>query len=152
MSEAFLCEAIRTPIDRNAGLLSSVRAGDLAAVPPKALIERNKDVDWSAIDEVIFGCANQVIEDSCNVARMSLLLAGLPKEVPGLTVNRQCGSGMDAVAVAVRAIKSGEAGLMIASGGESMSRAHFVMGKATGMFSLQSHISDVPIEFLRPHC
>jgi acetyl-CoA C-acetyltransferase len=152
MTEAFLCDAIRTPIGRYAGSLSSVRADDLGAVPLKALMERNKDVDWSAIDDVIYGCANQGGEDNRNVARMSLLLAGLPQAVPGSTVNRLCGSGMDAVGIAARAIKSGEAALMVAGGVESMSRAPFVMSKATSAFSRQADIYDTTIgwRFVNP--
>ncbi|MFM0339081.1 3-oxoadipyl-CoA thiolase [Paraburkholderia fungorum] len=152
MTEAFLCDAIRTPIGRYAGSLSSVRADDLGAVPLKALMERNKDVDWNAIDDVIYGCANQAGEDNRNVARMSLLLAGLPQGVPGSTVNRLCGSGMDAVGIAARAIKSGEAALMVAGGVESMSRAPFVMGKATSAFSRQADIFDTTIgwRFVNP--
>ncbi|MCC8404029.1 3-oxoadipyl-CoA thiolase [Paraburkholderia sp. MMS20-SJTN17] len=152
MTEAFLCDAIRTPIGRYAGSLSSVRADDLGAVPLKALMERNKNVDWTAIDDVIYGCANQAGDDNRNVARMSLLLAGLPKDVPGSTVNRLCGSGMDAVGIAARAIKSGEAALMIAGGVESMSRAPFVMGKATTAFSRQAEIYDTTIgwRFVNP--
>ncbi|SIT41035.1 beta-ketoadipyl CoA thiolase [Paraburkholderia piptadeniae] len=152
MTEAFLCDAIRTPIGRYAGSLSSVRADDLGAVPLKALMERNKEVDWSAIDDVIYGCANQAGEDNRNVARMSLLLAGLPKDVAGSTVNRLCGSGMDAIGIAARAIKSGEAGLMVAGGVESMSRAPFVMGKATSAFSRQADIYDTTIgwRFVNP--
>ncbi|ADG17516.1 3-oxoadipyl-CoA thiolase [Paraburkholderia atlantica] len=152
MTEAFLCDAIRTPIGRYAGSLSSVRADDLGAVPLKALMERNKNVDWSAIDDVIYGCANQAGEDNRNVARMSLLLAGLPKDVPGSTVNRLCGSGMDAVGIAARAIKSGEAALMIAGGVESMSRAPFVMPKATSAFTRQNEVYDTTIgwRFVNP--
>ncbi len=152
MTEAFLCDAIRTPIGRYAGSLSSVRADDLGAVPLKALMERNKDVDWNAIDDVIYGCANQAGEDNRNVARMSLLLAGLPQGVPGSTVNRLCGSGMDAVGIAARAIKSGEAALMLAGGVESMSRAPFVMGKAASAFSRQADIFDTTIgwRFVNP--
>ncbi|SEA95913.1 3-oxoadipyl-CoA thiolase [Paraburkholderia sartisoli] len=145
MTEAFLCDAIRTPIGRYAGALSSVRADDLGAVPLRALMERNKDVDWSAIDDVIYGCANQAGEDNRNVARMSLLLAGLPLDVPGSTVNRLCGSGMDAVGIAARAIKSGEAALMVAGGVESMSRAPFVMNKAGSAFSREAAIHDTTI-------
>ncbi len=145
MTEAFLCDAIRTPIGRYAGALSSVRADDLGAVPLRALMERNKDVDWSAIDDVIYGCANQAGEDNRNVARMSLLLAGLPLDVPGSTVNRLCGSGMDAVGIAARAIKSGEAALMVAGGVESMSRAPFVMNKAGSAFSREAAIYDTTI-------
>ncbi|MFL9960540.1 3-oxoadipyl-CoA thiolase [Paraburkholderia sediminicola] len=152
MTEAFLCDAIRTPIGRYAGSLSSVRADDLGAVPLKALMERNKSVDWDAIDDVIYGCANQAGEDNRNVARMSLLLAGLPQGVPGSTVNRLCGSGMDAVGIAARAIKSGEAALMVAGGVESMSRAPFVMSKATSAFSRQADIYDTTIgwRFVNP--
>jgi 3-oxoadipyl-CoA thiolase len=152
MTEAFLCDAIRTPLGRFAGALSSVRADDLGAVPLKALMERNKSVDWDAIDDVIYGCANQAGEDNRNVARMSLLLAGLPQGVPGSTVNRLCGSGMDAVGIAARAIKSGEAALMVAGGVESMSRAPFVMGKATSAFSRQADIYDTTIgwRFVNP--
>ena len=152
MTEAFLCDAIRTPIGRYAGSLSQVRADDLGAVPLKALMERNKEVDWSAIDDVIYGCANQAGEDNRNVARMSLLLAGLPQGVPGSTVNRLCGSGMDAVGIAARAIKAGETSLMLAGGVESMSRAPFVMGKATSAFSRQADIFDTTIgwRFINP--
>jgi 3-oxoadipyl-CoA thiolase len=152
MTEAFLCDAIRTPIGRYAGSLSSVRADDLGAVPLKALIERNKEVDWNAVDDLIYGCANQAGEDNRNVARMSLLLAGLPQGVPGATINRLCGSGMDAVGIAARAIKAGEAGLMIAGGVESMSRAPFVMGKATTAFARQAEIFDTTIgwRFVNP--
>ncbi|KVD07701.1 beta-ketoadipyl CoA thiolase [Burkholderia ubonensis] len=152
MTEAFLCDAIRTPIGRYGGALSGVRADDLGAVPLKALVERNRDVDWSAIDDVIYGCANQAGEDNRNVARMSLLLAGLPQVVPGSTINRLCGSGMDAVGSAARAIKSGEAGLMIAGGVESMTRAPFVMGKAASAFARQADIFDTTIgwRFVNP--
>ncbi|GAB2882900.1 3-oxoadipyl-CoA thiolase [Paraburkholderia jirisanensis] len=152
MTEAFLCDAIRTPIGRYAGSLSQVRADDLGAVPLKALMERNKNVDWNAVDDVIYGCANQAGEDNRNVARMSLLLAGLPQGVPGSTVNRLCGSGMDAVGIAARALKAGEAGLMVAGGVESMSRAPFVMGKATAAFARQAEIFDTTIgwRFVNP--
>ncbi|WP_269115354.1 beta-ketoacyl synthase N-terminal-like domain-containing protein, partial [Burkholderia stagnalis] len=142
MTEAFLCDAIRTPIGRYGGALSGVRADDLGAVPLKALVERNRDVDWAAIDDVIYGCANQAGEDNRNVARMSALLAGLPIDVPGSTINRLCGSGMDAVGSAARAIKSGEARLMIAGGVESMTRAPFVMGKSATAFARQADIFD----------
>lgn len=135
MKDAFICDAIRTPIGRYAGALASVRADDLGAIPMKALMERNPDVDWSQVDDVIYGCANQAGEDNRNVARMSSLLAGLPVSVPGTTVNRLCGSGMDAVGLAARSIKSGDCELMIAGGVESMSRAPFVMGKAESAFS-----------------
>jgi 3-oxoadipyl-CoA thiolase len=152
MTEAFLCDAVRTPIGRYGAALSSVRADDLVAVPLRALMERNKEVDWNAVDDVVYGCANQAGEDNRNVARMSLLLAGLPKEVPGSTVNRLCGSGMDALGIAARAIKSREAGLMIAGGVESMSRAPFVMGKAATAFSRQAEIHDTTIgwRFVNP--
>src|ERR1700712_1113520 len=135
MAEVFICDAIRTPFGRYGGALSSIRTDDLAALPLKALMERNPGVDWGAVDDVVFGCANQSGEDNRNVARMALLLAGLPKEVPGSTVNRLCGSGMDALTIAARAIKAGEAELMIAGGVESMSRAPFVMPKADTAFS-----------------
>ena len=133
--DAFICDAVRTPVGRYAGALAPCRADDLGAVPLMALMARNPDVVWERVDDVIFGCANQAGEDNRNVARMSSLLAGLPETVPGSTVNRLCGSGMDAIGTAARAIKAGEAGLMIAGGVESMSRAPFVMGKATSAFS-----------------
>lgn len=135
MKDAFICDAVRTPFGRYAGGLSSVRADDLGAVPIKALMERNPDVDWASVEDIIYGNANQAGEDNRNVARMSALLAGLPVAVPGTTVNRLCGSGMDAIGMAARAIKSGETELMIAGGCESMSRAPFVMGKAESAFS-----------------
>ena len=135
MINAYICDAIRTPFGRYGGSLSSVRTDDLAAIPIKALIQRNPKVDWAKISDVIYGCANQAGEDNRNVARMAALLAGLPLEVPGVTLNRLCGSGLDAVGSAARAIKSGEAGLMIAGGVESMSRAPFVMPKAESAFS-----------------
>ncbi len=142
---AFICDAIRTPFGRYGGALSSVRADDLGAIPLRALIARNPRVDWAAITDVIYGCANQAGEDNRNVARMSALLAGLPLEVPGSTVNRLCGSGLDALGTAARAIKSGEAGLMIAGGVESMSRAPFVMPKAESAFSRANSIQDTTI-------
>jgi len=142
---AFICDAIRTPFGRYGGALSSVRADDLGAIPLKALMARNKDVDWAAVTDVIFGCANQAGEDNRNVARMSSLLAGLPIELPGTTINRLCGSGMDAVGTAARAIKSGEAQLMIAGGVESMSRAPFVMPKAESAFSRNNAVYDTTI-------
>ncbi len=145
MSDAFICDALRTPFGRYGGALSGVRTDDLAALSIKALMERNPGVDWSAVDDVIMGCANQAGEDNRNVARMALLLAGLPKEVPGSTVNRLCGSGMDAVGTAARAIKSGETGLMIAGGVESMSRAPFVMPKADAAFSRTNAVYDTTI-------
>ena len=128
MTQAYICDAIRTPIGRYGGALSGVRPDDLGAIPLKALMERNPQVDWTAVDDIIYGNANQAGEDNRNVARMSGLLAGLPVEVPGTTVNRLCGSGMDAVGLAARSIKSGETALMIAGGVESMSREPFVMG------------------------
>lgn len=145
MTEAYICDYFRTPIGRFGGSLSSVRADDLGAVPLRALVGRNSQVDWSAVDDVIYGCANQAGEDNRNVARMALLLAGLPKEIPGATINRLCGSGMDAVIAAARAIKSGEAELMIAGGVESMSRAPFVMPKAHEAFSRNVEIYDTTI-------
>ncbi|MIL09922.1 3-oxoadipyl-CoA thiolase, partial [Salmonella enterica subsp. enterica] len=152
MSDVFICDYIRTPIGRFGGALSSVRADDLGAIPLKALMERNKDVDWAAVDDVVFGCANQAGEDNRNVARMSSLLAGLPLEAPGTTMNRLCGSGMDAVIYAARAIKSGEAELMIAGGVESMSRAPFVLPKADSAFSRHAEIHDTTIgwRFVNP--
>jgi acetyl-CoA acyltransferase len=145
MTQAFICDAIRTPIGRFGGALKDVRADDLGAIPLRALMARNKDVDWAAVQDVIFGCANQAGEDNRNVARMSSLLSGLPQEVPGATINRLCGSGMDALGTAARAIKSGEAGLMIAGGVESMTRAPFVMGKADSAFSRNAAIFDTTI-------
>jgi len=142
MIDAFICDAIRTPIGRYGGSLSTIRADDLAAISMRALMERNSDVDWGRVDDVIYGCANQAGEDNRNVARMSLLLAGLPTEVPGSTVNRLCASGMDAVSIAARAIKSGEAELMIAGGVESMSRAPFVVGKSNQAFDRSSRMYD----------
>ncbi|WP_298623157.1 3-oxoadipyl-CoA thiolase [uncultured Zoogloea sp.] len=152
MNNAFICDAIRTPIGRYGGTLASVRADDLGAVPLKALMARNPQVDWSAVEDIIYGCANQAGEDNRNVARMSGLLAGLPVDVPGTTVNRLCGSGMDAIGIAARAIKSGETGLMIAGGVESMSRAPFVMGKAESAFSRNAAIFDTTIgwRFINP--
>ena len=152
MSEVFICDAIRTPIGRYGGSLSAIRTDDLAALPLKALMERNPGVDWGAVDDVIYGCANQAGEDNRNVARMALLLAGVPKEVPGNTVNRLCGSSLDAVSIASRAIKSGEAELMIVGGVESMSRAPFVMGKADAAFSRSAEIFDTTIgwRFINP--
>lgn len=144
-SQAFICDAIRTPFGRYGGSLSSMRADDLGAVPLKSLMARNPGVDWAAVVDVIFGCANQAGEDNRNVARMSSLLAGLPMEVPGATVNRLCGSGLDAIGTAARAIKAGEAGLMIAGGVESMSRAPFVMPKAESAFSRGNAVHDTTI-------
>ncbi len=152
MSEAVICDAIRTPFGRYGGTLSAVRTDDLAAMPIRALMERNPRVDWQAVDDVIFGCANQAGEDNRNVARMALLLAGLPPDVSGTTVNRLCGSSMDAVGIAARAIKCGEADLMIVGGVESMSRAPFVMGKAEAPFSRTAEIFDTTIgwRFVNP--
>ncbi len=152
MTEAFICDAIRTPIGRYGGTLSAVRADDLGAVPIKALMTRNPQVDWAAVEDVIYGCANQAGEDNRNVARMSSLLAGLPAEVPGTTINRLCGSGMDAVGLASRSIKSGETELMIAGGVESMSRAPFVMPKADSAFSRNNAVYDTTIgwRFVNP--
>jgi len=143
--DAFICDAVRTPFGRYGGALSGVRTDDLGAVPIKALMERNKEVDWQAVTDVIYGCANQAGEDNRNVARMAALLAGLPIEVPGATVNRLCGSGLDAVGSAARAIKAGEAQLMIAGGVESMSRAPFVMPKAESAFSRANAVYDTTI-------
>jgi acetyl-CoA acyltransferase len=152
MPDAFICDAIRTPIGRYGGALSAVRADDLAALPIAALLARNPKVDWGSVDDVIYGCANQAGEDNRNVGRMALLLAGLPPEVPGDTVNRLCGSSLDAVGIAARSIKSGETTLMIAGGVESMSRAPFVMGKATEAFSRAAKIEDTTIgwRFVNP--
>jgi 3-oxoadipyl-CoA thiolase len=152
MSEAYICDATRTPIGRYAGSLASVRADDLAAIPIKALLARHRDLDPAAIDEVILGCANQAGEDNRNVARMALLLAGIPDSVPGATLNRLCASGMDAVGTAARAIKAGEIGLAIAGGVESMSRAPFVMGKAEGAFQRSAELFDTTIgwRFINP--
>ncbi|THF59491.1 3-oxoadipyl-CoA thiolase [Ollibium composti] len=152
MAEAFICDYIRTPIGRFGGALSPVRTDDLAAVPLRALMERNAAVDWTAVDDLVYGCANQAGEDNRNVGRMALLLAGLPQEVPASTVNRLCGSGMDAVTIAARAIKAGEADLVIAGGVESMSRAPFVMPKADAAFSRKAEIHDTTIgwRFVNP--
>src|SRR5690606_4298581 len=143
--QAFICDAIRTPFGRYGGALSSVRADDLAAIPLKALMARNPGVDWEAVDDVLMGCANQAGEDNRNVARMAALLAGLPVGVPGSTINRLCGSGLDAVGSAARAIRAGEAHLLLAGGVESMSRAPFVMGKSDSAFSRQAAIYDTTI-------
>ncbi|MDP6216559.1 MAG: 3-oxoadipyl-CoA thiolase, partial [SAR324 cluster bacterium] len=145
MKEAFLCDGIRTPVGRYGGALSSVRADDLGAIPIKNLMERNSGVDWEAVDDVIFGCANQAGEDNRNVARMASLLSGLPLTVPGATVNRLCGSGLDAVGIAARSIKSGDQQLIIAGGVESMSRAPFVIGKSSTAFSRNAEIFDTTI-------
>ena len=152
MNEAFICDAIRTPFGRYGGALSSVRTDDLAAEPLKALMARNPGVDWTALDDVILGCANQAGEDNRNVARMALLLAGLPQDVPGVTVNRLCGSGMNAVGTAAQAIKCGEAGLVLAGGVESMSRAPLVMPKAETAFSRNNELYDTTLgwRFVNP--
>jgi acetyl-CoA acyltransferase len=152
MENAYICDAIRTPTGRYGGSLASIRADDLAAIPIAALLARNSGVDWSQLDDVILGCANQAGEDNRNVGRMALLLAGLPKEVPGSTVNRLCGSSMDAVATAARAIKSGEAELLIAGGVESMSRAPFVVGKPDAAFSRAIKMEDTTMgwRFINP--
>ena len=152
MRSAFICDAVRTPIGRYGGALAQVRADDLAAIPIRELIRRHANVDWAALDDVILGCANQAGEDNRNVARMALLLAGLPESVPGATVNRLCGSGMDAVGTAARAIQCGEADFIIAGGVESMSRAPFVMGKAESAFQRSTEIHDTTIgwRFINP--
>jgi 3-oxoadipyl-CoA thiolase len=152
MNDAFICDAIRTPFGKYGGALSSIRTDDLAALPIAALLQRHPRLDWGALDDVIYGCANQAGEDNRNVARMALLLAGLPKEVPGVTVNRLCGSSLEAVAQAARAIKSGEASLVIAGGVESMSRAPFVVAKAESAFSRSAKIEDTTIgwRFVNP--
>ena len=146
MRDVFICDAVRTPIGRYGGTLSSVRADDLAAIPIAALLARNPKLDPAAIDEVLYGCANQAGEDNRNVARMAALLAGLPQDVPGATINRLCGSGMDAVGTAARAIRCGEIDLAIAGGVESMSRAPFVMPKADSAFSRTNAVHDTTIE------
>jgi len=152
MDSAYICDAIRTPFGRYGGTLAAIRTDDLAAIPIKALVERSPGVDWNALDDVVYGCANQAGEDNRNVGRMALLLAGLPKEVSGTTVNRLCGSSMDALATASRAIKSGEADLVIAGGVESMSRAPFVIGKADSAFSRSLKLEDTTIgwRFVNP--
>ena len=152
MKHAFICDAIRTPFGRYGGALSSVRTDDLAAVPLKALMARNPKVDWQAVTDILYGCVNQAGEDNRNVAHMASLLAGLPLEIPGATINRLCGSGMDALGTAARAIRAGEAGLMIAGGVESMSRAPFVMPKAEAAFGRNPQIYDTTIgwRFVNP--
>src|SRR5260370_3357812 len=152
MAEVFICDAVRTPFGRYGGALSSIRTDDLATLPIKSLVERNPSVDWAALDDVIYGCVNQAGEDNRNVARMALLLAGLPQTVPGATVNRLCGSSLDAVGTAARAIRCGETQLMIAGGVESMSRAPFVMPKADTAFSRTAKIEDTTIgwRFVNP--
>ncbi|MCF8159276.1 MAG: 3-oxoadipyl-CoA thiolase [Polaromonas sp.] len=151
MTDAFICDAIRTPIGRYGGALAGVRADDLAAIPLKALMERNPRVNWASVDDIIYGCANQAGEDNRNVARMAGLLAGLPIEVPGTTVNRLCGSSLDCVGMAARAIRSGDTELMIAGGVESMSRAPFVMGKAESAYSRSAAIYDTTIGWRFPN-
>src|SRR5580693_2606846 len=152
MKEAYVCDAVRTPFGRYGGALATTRADDLAAIPIRALMERNPKVDWSAVEDVVYGCANQAGEDNRNVGRMALLLAGMPEEVTGTTVNRLCGSSMDAVAIAARAIKSGEVDLLIAGGVESMSRAPFVLSKSESAFSRNAEIFDTTIgwRFVNP--
>ncbi len=152
MAEAFICDAIRTPVGRYGGALAPIRADDLAAMPIRALIERHPRADWGSVDDVILGCANQAGEDNRNVARMALLLAGVPKEVPGATVNRLCGSSLDAVGTAARALKAGEAELVVAGGVESMTRAPFVLGKADSAFSRAAAVHDTTIgwRFVNP--
>src|SRR5512142_2057193 len=152
MTDAYICDAIRTPFGRNGGALASIRTDDLAAIPIAELVKRNPGVDWAALDDVIYGCANQAGEDNRNVGRMALLLAGLSPEVPGATINRLCGSSLDAVTIAARAIQCGETSVMIAGGVESMSRAPFVLGKATEAFSRSAKIEDTTIgwRFINP--
>jgi 3-oxoadipyl-CoA thiolase len=152
MTHAYICDAIRTPFGRYGGALSSVRADDLGAIPIRALMERNPGVDWAALDDVLYGCANQAGEDNRNVARMASLLAGLPLEVPGATINRLCGSGLDAIGTAARAIRAQEASILIAGGVESMSRAPFVMPKAESAFSRSNAVYDTTIgwRFVNP--
>ncbi|HEX2531586.1 MAG TPA: beta-ketoacyl synthase N-terminal-like domain-containing protein, partial [Burkholderiaceae bacterium] len=152
MTEVFICDAVRTPFGRYGGALSAVRTDDLAALPIKALIERNPTVDWAQVDDVLYGCANQAGEDNRNVGRMAALLAGLPVQVPASTVNRLCGSSMDTIGMAARSIKAGEVGLVIAGGVESMSRAPFVLGKAESAFARTAKIEDTTIgwRFVNP--
>jgi acetyl-CoA acyltransferase len=152
MTEAFICDAVRTPIGRYGGALSAVRADDLAAIPIAALVKRNAGVDWAAVDDVVLGCANQAGEDNRNLARMAALLAGLPVQVPGVTVNRLCGSGLDAVAIAARQVRSGEAGLIVAGGAESMSRAPYVVSKPDAAFTRGQQMFDTTIgwRFVNP--
>jgi 3-oxoadipyl-CoA thiolase len=152
MPHAFICDALRTPIGRYGGALASVRADDLAAAPIRALVDRHPRADWAALEDVVYGCANQAGEDNRNVGRMAALLAGLPEAVPGTTVNRLCGSSLDAVAIAARAIRSGEAGFLLAGGVESMTRAPFVMGKAGSAFARTASLEDTTIgwRFVNP--
>ena len=151
MTDAYICDAVRTPVGRYGGALAGVRADDLAALPLKALMDRNPSVDWSQVDDLIYGCANQAGEDNRNVGRMAVLLAGMPVAVPGTTVNRLCGSGMDAIGMAARAIKAGDCDLMIAGGVESMSRAPFVMPKAETAFSRSNAVYDTTIGWRFPN-
>src|ERR1700678_1828573 len=152
VNNVYICDAIRTPFGRYGGALATVRTDDLASLPIKSLVERNPSVDWAALDDVIYGCANQAGEDNRNVARMALLLAGLPKEIPGATINRLCGSSLDALGIAARAIKSGETEMIIAGGVESMTRAPFVTGKADSAFSRNAETFDTTIgwRFINP--
>ena len=152
MIDAYICDGVRTPIGRYGGALASLRPDDLATVPLKALMARHPQLDWSLVDDIILGCANQAGEDNRNVARMASLLSGLPVSVSGTTINRLCGSGLDAIAFAARSIKAGESGLMIAGGVESMSRAPFVMGKHESAFSRQAQVFDTTIgwRFINP--
>ncbi|HNJ09650.1 MAG TPA: beta-ketoacyl synthase N-terminal-like domain-containing protein, partial [Plasticicumulans sp.] len=152
MNDVYLCDAVRTPFGRYAGALAAMRADDLGAVPIRALIERHPGLDWSRLDEVFYGCANQAGEDNRNVARMAALLAGLPESVPGTTINRLCASGLDAIGSAARAIASGELGFAIAGGVESMSRAPYVMGKADSAYARSQRIEDTTIgwRFVNP--
>src|SRR5215471_2919695 len=145
MNEVFICDAVRTPFGRYGGALSPIRTDDLATLPIKALMERNAQVDWGALDDVIYGCVNQAGEDNRNVARMALLLAGLPQTVPGSTVNRLCGSSMDAAAIAARAIQSGEAEIILAGGVESMSRAPLVLAKSTSPYDRAQKLEDTTL-------
>src|ERR1700744_3579809 len=152
MNDVFICDALRTPFGRYRGLLGTTRPDDVAAIPIRELMERNPSVDWGAVDDVVYGCANQAGEDNRNIARMAVLLAGLPTSTPGTTVNPLCGSGLDAVGIGARAIKAGDADLVIAGGAESMTRAPFVMGKATEAFARQAEIYDTTIgwRFVNP--
>ena len=152
MIEAFICDAVRTPFGRYGGAFAALRADDLAAAPLRALVDRNRGIDWEAVDDVVYGCANQAGEDNRNIARMALLLAGVPASVPGTTVNRLCGSSMDALAIAARAIKSGEVSLVIVGGVESMSRAPFVMAKSDEPFSRAAKLEDTTLgwRFVNP--
>src|SRR5579863_1540647 len=152
MDEAYVCDGVRTPFGRYGGSLSSIRTDDLAALPIKALVARHENLDWTALDDVIYGCANQAGEDNRNVARMAVLLAGLPVSVPGATINRLCGSGLDALAMAARSVRADEAEVLVAGGVESMSRAPFVMPKADAAFSRAAAIYDTTIgwRFVNP--